>query len=222
MASASRPRLKAVWFDLDGTLLDSFEGLARCYRHALAAFDRAPPDDDEIRACIGPPLRGNFARFLGRDDATTIEKAVGLFRERYDSVGWAESRLYDGVVDMVEAVKAQGARVLVATGKPQRYTDRILEKHGLTPRIEAAFGTRLDAALDDKVHLLAHALSTAGVEASTSALLGDRENDVRAARANGVLPIGVTWGFGSDQELLDAGAQMLLRSPGEVAAGLFP
>jgi phosphoglycolate phosphatase len=211
---------ETILFDLDGTLIDSFEGLTRCYAHALSSLGRVPPPPEGLRDCIGPPIRRNFARLLGSEDPALLESAVHHFRERYASVGWTECHLYAGVLEMVDGVRALGARVYVATAKPQTFADRILARLGLTERIDGAFGPPLDGSMDDKRILLGHALRTASIDAASAALVGDRDNDVRAALAHGVLPVGVTWGFGSREELVLAGAALVLDSPPDVVARL--
>ncbi len=121
---------------------------------------------------------------------------------------------------MLLALRARGLPLFVATAKPQVYAERMLAHHGLLPLFDAAFGARLDAALDDKAVLLARALGETGVSASASALVGDRENDVTAARKNGVLPVGAVWGYGTAEELTCAGARVLCASPADVPRAL--
>lgn len=209
-----------VCFDLDGTLLDSHDGLVRSYAHALAATGRPPADPEALRACIGPPLRENLARLLGTTDPTTIEAAVTAFRARYDAVGWSESRLYDGVVPMLAAVRDLGVRVLIATAKPQKFTDRIVAHFGLDRLVDAAFGPTLDGSLDDKRRLLAHVIATTSLVPSRATLVGDRHTDVVAATTHGLFPVGVSWGYGSRDELLTAGAAIVVDSPDAALAAL--
>ena len=217
----SRLRGTTVLFDLDGTLLDSCEGLSRCYAHATTSMGLPTPSEAALRSCIGPPLRENFARLLGTADPATVERAVAVFRARYDAVGWAESRLYDGVVALLEAVRALGARVLVATAKPQKFTDRIVAHYGLDAVVDAAFGPTLDGSLDDKRRLLGHVRERTGFLPATATMVGDRANDVVAALAHGVRPLGVLWGYGSADELTSAGAVALCERPDDVLARLL-
>ncbi|MFO0933145.1 MAG: HAD hydrolase-like protein [Planctomycetota bacterium] len=209
---------RTVCFDLDGTLLDSHDGLTRSYAHALTTLGHPLPPPEALRACIGPPLRDNFARLLGTRDVERIEEAVRVFRVRYDAVGWSEGRLYDGVLEMLAAVAALGARVLIATAKPQKFTDRIVAHFGLDRHVEAAFGPTLDGSLDDKRRLVAHMIERTGLDPSRAALVGDRHTDVVAATAHGLWPVGITWGFGSRAELLEAGATTIVDRPDEVVA----
>jgi phosphoglycolate phosphatase len=207
-------------FDLDGTLIDSFEGITRCYQHALERMGCRVPPQEELRSCIGPPIRGNFPRLLGGDDAERIERAVAFYRERYDVHGWRECALYPGVEDMLRALHARGTRLLVATAKPQVYTDRILAHLGLAPLFERVFGTTLDGALDDKRRLLAHAVREASLDPAACAMVGDRANDVTAARTHAFHPVGVLWGYGSREELEGAGAEVVCATPDDVVRAL--
>jgi len=209
---------RTVCFDLDGTLLDSHDGLTRSYAHALTALGHPLPPPEALRACIGPPLRDNFARLLGTHDVARIEEAVRVFRVRYDAVGWAESRLYEGVLAMLAAVGDLGARVLIATAKPQKFTDRIVAHFGLDRFVEAAYGPTLDGSLDDKRRLVAHMIERTGLLPRRAALVGDRHTDVVAATTHGMLPVGVTWGYGSRAELTEAGATIVVDRPEDVVA----
>jgi phosphoglycolate phosphatase len=207
-------------FDLDGTLIDSFEGITRCYQHALEKMGCRVPAQDDLRPCIGPPIRGNFPRLLGGDDPAAIERAVAFYRERYDAVGWRECAIYPGVEEMLRALSARGVRLCVATAKPQVYTDRILAHLGLSGHFAGVFGTTLDGALDDKRRLLAHAIEEAALDPKATSMVGDRANDALAARTHGVHPVGVLWGYGSREELVSAGAEVVCATPGDVVTAL--
>lgn len=209
-----------VCFDLDGTLLDSHDGLVRSYAHALAAMGRPPAAPEALRSCIGPPIRENLARLLGTTDPASIEAAVTAFRARYDAVGWSESRLYEGVVPMLAAVRDLGVRVLIATAKPQKFTDRIVAHFGLDRLVHAAFGPTLDGSLDDKRRLLAHVIETTSIDPARATLVGDRHTDVVAATTHGLFPLGVAWGYGSRDELYGAGAAIVVDTPGEALAAI--
>jgi phosphoglycolate phosphatase len=220
MTLRHRPAVATVLFDLDGTILDSFEGLSRSYAHAVVSLGLPEPTLEALRPCIGPPLRENLARLLATADRARIEEAVAIFRARYDAVGWKESHLYEGALDMLAAVARTAARVLVLTAKPQKFTDRIVEHYGLDRVIAGAFGPTLDGKLDDKRVLLAHVIEKTGLDPTRAAVVGDRHTDMAAAVTHGALPIGVTWGYGSAEELLTAGARFLCATPPEVVERL--
>ncbi len=216
------PGTTTAIFDLDGTLVDSFDGITRCYVHAVVALGRAEPTVEELRNCIGLPMRDNFRRLLATDDAALVERAVATFRARYDPVGWTETRVYEGVPEMLQALRDRGLALFVATVKPQVFADRILSRFGLERFFERAFGASLDGALDVKERLLAHALSATRADPAATCYVGDRGLDVLAARALRLLPVGVSWGFGSRDELASAGAAHVCATPAEVVSALLP
>lgn len=205
-----------LFFDLDGTLTDNYAGIAGCIVHALAHLERPAPPEAELHACIGPPLRTNFARLLATSDTALIERALALYRERFDVHGWQENEPYPGIHDMLRTIADRGYRLFVCTSKPQRYADRIIEHYGLRPFFDGVYGPDLGGRLDDKRDLLRHALDERGIEPARAMMIGDRAQDVRAARANALRALGVLYGYGSADELNGAGAHALC----EAVAGL--
>lgn len=213
------PRRQTLLFDLDGTLTDSRPGIVACIRHALTRMATgAPPGDDAMLACLGPPLRESFARLLATDDPQVIDRAIAHFRERFDDIGWRENNVYPGIADTLAALAARGHRMMVCTSKPGVYARRIVAHFGLDGVFTAVYGSGLDGALDDKRDLLAHLIGREGVDPSHTQMIGDRHHDVRAARANATSAIGVLWGYGSRDELADA--DRLVATPAELAGAL--
>ncbi len=204
-------------FDLDGTLTDPKLGIVRCIRFALEELQVACPDDDNLTAFIGPSLRGTFASLLATADALRIEQALTIFRRRFSATGLFENRVYDGVPAMLERAGNAFVAMYVATSKPALYAERIVKHFGLDEHFRKVYGAELDGRYDDKAELLAHILRTENVAPDTAVMIGDRDVDVRAAKANGLLSIGVLWGYGSEDELVRAGADILCRTPLEAA-----
>ncbi len=221
MVDVSPARPSIVFFDLDGTIVDSFEGLSNSYRHTFAAMGVPMPSDAELRRCVGPPLRGNLARLLDTESSARVEEGVTHFRRYYSTRGWAENRVYDGVRELIESFRAEGVRLVIATGKPRVYAERILEHERLASHFEGVIGPPLDAGKDDKAVLLAHELPARGLVSPGAPLIGDRREDVRAALANGLHPVGITWGYGDHAELSGAGATTILATPADVRKHLL-
>jgi phosphoglycolate phosphatase len=210
----------AVLLDLDGTLTDPRPGIVQCIRYALERLGRPCPADEALVASIGPPLRNAFASLLPSGDRTLIEQAVGLYRERFATVGLYENEVYDGIPAMLDVLGNGGRRLFVATSKPAVFAERIVRHFALDHHFAGVYGPDLDGRLDDKAQLLAHLLETERLAAGAAIMVGDRAADVIAARANGVRVIGALWGYGSREELLDAGASALCLSPGELPGGI--
>jgi phosphoglycolate phosphatase len=205
--------MKAVLFDLDGTLTDPREGITRCIAHALARMGVEPPPLDALTFAIGPPLRDSLATLLGTRERAAVERALALYRERFADVGLFENAPYDGIAEALAAIRATGARLFVATSKPLVYAERIVRHFGLDPHFVAVHGCELDGTREDKRDLLAHLLPHHGVESSEAIMIGDRGVDMRAARHHGVHALGVLWGYGSAEELQAAGAHALCDRP---------
>ena len=126
-----------IYFDLDGTLTDPYEGITRCIRYALDALGFPHPDDDYLHGCIGPPLYDTFPEMVG--DALTLE-AIDLYRERFSEVGWQENQPYEGIHDALEEIRAAGHTLYVATSKPRVHAKRIVEHFGMSQFINDVYG----------------------------------------------------------------------------------
>jgi phosphoglycolate phosphatase len=206
-----------VLFDLDGTLTDSRPGIVACIRHALERAGIPPPGEQELQRYIGPPLTHAFAQLLAAGvDAPCVAQAVAAYRERFTVTGMFENAVYEQIPAALDELATRGARLYVATSKPRIYAERILEHFGLAARFIAVFGSELDGRLGDKSELIAHALRSAALDPAESVMIGDREHDMLGAVHNRVYPAGVLWGYGSDEELRNAGAKRLLKTPLEI------
>ena len=208
-------------FDLDGTLTDPRPGIVGSLRFALDELGVSCPSDDVLASYIGPPLRGTFATLLDTSDAERIEEALRLYRQRFTDTGLYENKVYEGVPAMLDTVEHLGRAAYVATSKPAVYAERIVSSLRLGHHFRKVYGAELDGRWDDKAELLAYLLATEGVEASASVMVGDRAVDIMAAKANDVRSIGVLWGYGSEAELTEAGADILCRTPSELATHLL-
>jgi phosphoglycolate phosphatase len=209
---------RAVLLDLDGTLTDPRAGIVGCIRYALDRLARPCPSSDALARCIGPPLRGTFAVLLATSDTALIERAMGLYRERFADVGLYENEVYGGIPAVLDDLREAGCRMFVVTSKPAVFARRIVRHFALDHHFAGVYGPDLDGRWDDKTGLIAHLLATERLGAGDVVMVGDRYADIVAARANGVRAIGVLWGYGSREELLGAGADDTCAAPGELPA----
>lgn len=198
-------------FDLDGTLTDSRRGIAECIRHALGELGHRAPPDGELTKYIGPPLAASFATLLGTSDPVVIDQAIAIYRDRYDKVGILENDVYAGIRDALVALAEAGHQMHVVTAKPRPYAVRIVEHFGLADLFASVHGPELSDRHYTKAALIKKA--RAGARGPDALMIGDRADDVYAAREAGVGAIGVTWGYGTRAELEDAGADALIESP---------
>jgi phosphoglycolate phosphatase len=204
-----------LFFDLDGTLTDSAEGILKSAAYALEHFGIRVEDLDTLRPFLGPPLWDSFMQFYGfsREEA---DRAVAVYRERFAEVGIFENRPYPGVEGMLERLKDNGKQIFLATSKPEIYAKRILEHFGLTGYFSGVTGSALDGSLVKKGDVLRRAMDLSGAERASSVMIGDRKHDVLGAEENKIPCIGVLYGYGSREELIRAGADILADSVEEL------
>ena len=212
-----------VLLDLDGTISDSSPGIARSLQHAFAACGYEPPSDEQVRTVIGPPFEIGLPTLGIRVD--DIERVVLAYRDRYEDVGLFENTVYPGIVEMLDTLAAAGHTLSIATAKPEPTARRIIEHFGFTDRfavqagatVEVGTGRRTKA---DVINYALISLQLAPSDLARVVMVGDRDHDVEGAHLNAIDCIGVTWGFGSWDELHAAGAAAIVHTPGEVAAAV--
>jgi phosphoglycolate phosphatase len=198
-----------VYFDLDGTLTDPYEGITKCILYALDELDFQHPSDEYLYSCIGPPLYDTFPEMVGKD--LTL-KAIDLYRERFVDVGWKENKLYDGILEALATISDAGHTLFVATSKPHVQAKRIVDHFGMGQYIETVYGCELDGTRSNKVDLLEFAIAE-NPGSVRRMMVGDRKHDLIGAIANDMRPIGVSYGYGSVEELNAAGAIEIAGMP---------
>lgn len=216
-----------VIFDLDGTLTESEPGITKSVQYALEQMNRPPLDAATLRRFIGPPLRESFIAVAGmaEDEA---DEAVRIYRERFSTVGWMENSVYEGIAPLLRALKAGGAYVAIATGKPEVFSRKIIDYFGLAPYIDRLEAITLSDHHADKVALVRRALPE---RYERACMVGDRAGDMEGALGNGIDGIGALYGYGTREELEDAGARFIAASvnalrdilldAGDAPGGLF-
>ena len=205
-----------VLFDLDGTLIHSEAGIVGAMRYALAQMGHEPPPQAVLRTWIGPPLRQTFPTVVG-DDPVAIEAAVAHYSDRFDAQGWAEHEVYAGIAELIETLAAQGRSLAIVTTKMQSQAAKIVQHLSFGHHFRAIYGPSGDGQHSEKAQMIAQALSDFDVAPEQAAMIGDRHFDIEGARSNGVRGIGVSWGFGSREELIAAGAQAIAERPADLA-----
>lgn len=204
---------RIVLLDLDGTLTDPFVGISRCIIHALEKLGLPVPGQGEQHAWIGPPLVETFGRYFEQLGEGDVDLAIGYYRERFTQIGMFENTVYDGIPGMLAKLSENGRRLFLATAKPGVFAERIVEHFGLSQWLQRSYGSELDGTRNDKVDLLQHIIDMEQLDPADCVMVGDRKYDMQAARYHGMRAIGVLWGYGSEAELLDAGAEVLIRMP---------
>ena len=204
---------KAIFFDLDGTLTDSGEGIMNCAELGLRHFGLPVPPREEMRVFVGPPLDQTFIQF--GVPADKAREAIEVFRSRYLTVGKFENYPYPGIREALEALKAQGHRLFVATSKPEPQAKEIMAHFALDPYFERIAGATLDGSRSHKADVITYLLSLTG-DVGQTVMVGDTAYDVLGAAEHGIPTIGVSWGYGEVADMKKAGAVAIAHTMEEM------
>ena len=198
-------KYSAVLFDLDGTLTRSEEGITRSALWAAEQLNYTGFTQEQLKAFIGPPLYVSFPKVMGMKEED-VDEAVRLYKERYARIGWLENEVYPGIPRLLRSLKENGLKALIATAKPQVFAEKIAEHFGLLPYLDGIVGPTTERVSISKADFVRKAAQMAGGKA---VMVGDRCFDVDAAKEVGIDSIGVTYGYGSREELYASGADAI-------------
>jgi len=201
-----------ICFDLDGTLVDPLRAMVHCINLTCAELGVPAPPREEVARFIGFGPGPLFASLPGLADPARQEEALAKYWAHFEATGIAKHRVYEGIPILLTRLKRQGHRLYVVTVKPTRYARRVLHEFDLLLSVDEVFGTAPKDRTKSKGEVLAE-LRAQGVVQPGGYLVGDRADDMASGKANGLIPVGVTYGFGSATELQDAGADRLFGSP---------
>lgn len=210
--------MKAILFDLDGTIINSEEGITKCVQYALKAYGVDEPDLKKLLCFIGPPLDPVFRERYGMTEEEAWE-AIEKYRERFDVKGIFECCLYDGVAEVIRSLKQKGYVLALASSKPEMACRRILEHFELLPYFDEVAGSTLDGSISTKEEVLeelGHRMEHMQITKDEMCLIGDTKYDAAGAKAFGIRCIGVGYGFGTREDMLAAGAEEVFEQIEEV------
>ena len=206
-----------ILFDLDGTLTDPAEGILNSIRHSLTYYPEITvPETAILEKFIGPPLWESYVKYCGMDK-TTAEEAVEHYREYFRPTGIFENKLYEGIPELLAALKEKGVNIRLATSKPQVFAERILEHFGIAEYFTSVQGSKLDGSIVNKEDIIRLIITeNEGITASNTVMVGDTAFDIIGAKKNGIPAIGVAYGYGSKAELAEAKANMVTKTVEEL------
>lgn len=211
-------------FDLDGTLTDPKQGITTCVQYALRSLGIEEPDLDKLEVFIGPPLKNSFMEFYGLDEEKA-DVAIAKYRERFQTTGLYENEIYTGIAEMLLTLQQNGMHLAVASSKPTVFVEKILEHFKIKKYFEVIVGSELDGTRVNKDEVVKEALKrlfqNKPVEKEKVYMIGDRKFDVEGAHAQGIESVGVSYGYGSQEELKEAKADYIVRSVEELEKFLF-
>lgn len=209
-------KFTTILFDLDGTLTDPFEGITNSVAYALKKMGITPPKNSELKKFIGPPLAESFEKFYGFSKEESY-KAVDIYREYFAPKGIFENTIFKGIPEMLASLKNAEKRLALATSKPTVFAEKILKHFNIDKYFDVVVGSNLDGSMTDKAEVVAAALKGLGaVEPSTTVMVGDRSHDIIGGIKNGICTVGVTFGYGTKEELVQFHADYIAGSVDEL------
>ena len=207
---------KYILFDLDGTLTDPGIGITNSVMYSLGKFGIEVKERASLYKFIGPPLIDSFQKYFGFSKEES-EVAIQYYREYFRSKGLLENEVYKGIEAVLEELKSRNKRLIVATSKPEQFAVEILKYFRLYNYFDFIAGATMDASRVKKADVISYALNECNItDLDTVIMVGDREHDVIGAKQNGIDSIGVLYGYGSYDELSDAGAKFIVSIPEDI------
>ena len=200
---------KYILFDCDGTVFDTVEGITKSTRYAINKFG-LDAELDALRCFAGPPLVDKFMEVFDFS-LEQAKQATAYFKERYQPIGLYECRIFPGMKEMLERLKAAGFVLGIATSKPQELAEKLLKDESMYEIFDVICGSGLNGNNDSKESVLRRAMETLGAEPVKTVLIGDTKYDVIGAKACGIDCVGVRYGYAAEGELEEAGAKYIVE-----------
>ncbi|HOI87708.1 MAG TPA: HAD hydrolase-like protein [Lentimicrobium sp.] len=207
-----------IFFDLDGTLIDSRPGILASALHTIDTL-KVPQDErpEDLTPFIGPPLRHSFMQLFGFD-ATKAERATEIYREFYGREGMHMFTVYPGIEEQLIKLKEKGLALSLVTSKAWVYAEKIVEEAGLLKYFSELSGCEISGERSEKEELIHYTLEKLGLKPGPQIVMaGDRYHDIRGAKAAGIGSAAVLYGYGSREELENENPGLLIPSPGDLA-----
>ena len=218
--------LKYVLFDLDGTLTESGPGIMNAAKIALNHFGIEENNVENLHKFVGPPLTESFGQRYVMNEADTQE-AIAVFRKYYNVTGIYENSVFEGIQEMLQQLKSNGLLLSIASSKPRPMIDIVVDHFDIRKYFDVIVGCELDGTRSQKKEVVDEVIRLFGELSGDDAVLehsimvGDRMYDVNGARECGLECIGVTYGYGTRQELQEAGAAYIVDSVNELGEKLL-
>ena len=208
-------RFETVIFDFDGTIADTFRGVRFCFLNALHAFGYDETDEAKLHTYLGPPLFDSFMLYC--HDEETARQMVAKYREVYRAGAMLQCDLYDGIADVFAQLGAAGIKMAIASSKPGEFVKRLLGHFGIEQYFDFISAPVIGKPEPTKYDLITAAVSALGADFSSAAMVGDRKFDIEGAKQAGVFAVGVSYGFGTLDELESMGADCICDTPKQIS-----
>ena len=210
-----------IFWDFDGTVMDTYPGVTESIVYALSQFGIREEDEARLRSFIGPPFRVSFPAAYGTDHDTT-EAIIGAYRDYYVKGAMYKGDMFPGVKEAAQAFRGAGFKQYITTSKPKVMCEGIISKKGWDGIFDGVFGASLDGRIDTKIQVLNEAFRVLNISGrSRVVLIGDTKYDADGAGEAGIDCIGITYGFGTREELKEHGATAIFDDLSEVVSCLI-
>ncbi len=207
---------KYILFDLDGTLTDPGLGITNSVMYALKKFNIDVEERASLYKFIGPPLMDSFKMFYGFSEEDS-ELGVKYYREYFKERGLYENEVYDGIEELLKALKDQNKSLIIATSKPEEFAVEIVKHFHLDQYFDFVAGATMDSSRSKKADVIEYAIKNCNItDLSSAIMIGDREHDILGAKQVGLDSIGVLFGYGNYAELEAAGATHIVEKPADI------
>ena len=208
---------KYTWalFDLDGTLSDPYEGITKSFINACNKMNYKAPEKEKLRLIIGPPLKFSFIEYCHMTEEEA-KMAIKIYRERYSTIGIFENKLYDGIDEVLKGLKERGVKISLATSKPEEYAIRILERFEIKKYFDFISGDDLKQSRGTKDDVIRYAIDNCNIDTKTSIMIGDRKYDIESGNKFGLDTLGVLYGYGTKEELVESNSKYLAYTPKDI------
>lgn len=210
--------IENILWDLDGTLTDSKKGIINCIRYALDKFGKSVNSKEDLNWCLEPPLYDSFSRLVPNASYEEVLTLVKYYRERFSVTGMFENDVYQDIPDLFSDLQnnQKHLRNYLATSKLNIYAKKILSHFNLIHNFTSVHGSELNGERSDKGELITYIINTECLEPNKTVMIGDRKHDIVGAKKAGIRSIGITWGYGTHEELQMAGAEYIFSTPREL------
>ena len=208
-------RFSSAIFDLDGTIMDSAQGIVRSVEYALEKMGVTEYDRQTNLRFIGPPLVDSFMEYYSMSEADAL-RAVAFYRERYSVTGIYEARMYDGIRELLTRLKEQGVKLYIGSSKPEKYVRMILEKQGILDLFDYVAGATFDESRNNKEQVLTYLFEQVEIDKKSAVMIGDRYHDIDGAHYVKIPCIAVLYGFGNEAEFKKHGAEYIAADTDEI------
>lgn len=207
--------MKNIMFDVDGTIFDTSEGINSSILYALDKLGEKPLPPEILKKFIGPPLIDGFMQFAGFSE-DKANSAVKYYREFYTPFGVYMAAPYDGILSLLKELNSIDRTLFVISSKPTVFVQKLFDKYKISQYFEAIAEVRFDNCEISKFDLINSVIQKYNLNIFDTVMIGDRKFDIDGAKEAGIRSVGVSYGFGSKDELVSHGADFIADTPEEI------